>query len=72
MSYALLKSIHLFCVVATFVLFWIRGWWMWSESPRRRARWVRLVPHVIDALLLASAAWRDGVVYEVILELRPR
>lgn len=36
-------------------LFILRGIWMLRESPRLRERWVRIVPHVIDTVLLASA-----------------
>jgi uncharacterized membrane protein SirB2 len=54
MDYAALKTLHLATVATTFTLFLLRGVWMMAESPRLRARWVRIVPHVNDALLLAS------------------
>lgn len=55
-SYALLKFIHLTCVAGTFVFFFTRGIWMLTGSRHLAARWVRVLPHVIDSLLLASAA----------------
>jgi uncharacterized membrane protein SirB2 len=53
-DYALLKHIHVATVVITFVLFVTRGIWMLVESPRLQAKWVKILPHVNDALLLAS------------------
>jgi len=32
----------------------VRGAWMLRDSPRLRQRWVRVVPHANDTLLLAS------------------
>jgi len=54
-GYLLVKSIHQLCAVATFVLFLIRGIWMITQSKRLRYRWLRVVPHAVDTLLLASA-----------------
>jgi uncharacterized membrane protein SirB2 len=36
-------------------LFLLRGAWMIGDTLDRRGRWVRIVPHVIDTVLLASA-----------------
>lgn len=54
MSYALIKQIHLTTIALTLALFLLRGFWMMSGSERLQARWVRIVPHVNDTLLLAS------------------
>ena len=35
--------------------FVLRGGMMLADSPLRHARWLRIVPHVNDALLLAAA-----------------
>ncbi len=51
----LAKNIHLSCVFTTWLLFLIRGVWMVRDSPLLRKRWARLVPPVVDTLLLASA-----------------
>ncbi len=53
--YSMLKPIHLACALTTFCLFFLRGVWMIRGSARLRARWVRVLPHAVDALLLASA-----------------
>ena len=54
MTYLLVKNLHLATIVLTLALFVLRGVWMVADSPRLQARWVRIVPHVNDTLLLAS------------------
>lgn len=54
MDYTFLKQLHLTTVALTLALFVLRGVWMMADSPRLQARWVRIVPHVNDTLLLAS------------------
>lgn len=53
--YSALKHLHTITVVLSFCLFVLRGVWMLVESPQLQRIWVRIVPHVIDAVLLASA-----------------
>ncbi len=53
--YPVLKHVHVTCAVVTLALFLLRGAWMMRDSPRLAARWVRVVPHVVDTVLLASA-----------------
>lgn len=55
MTYLALKHIHTTAVVLSLALFALRGAWMVLDSPRLGARWVKVVPHVIDTVLLASA-----------------
>lgn len=43
------------CVATSYLLFFVRGVWMISGSSLLENRWVRIVPHVIDTALLASA-----------------
>lgn len=54
MDYGLVKHIHLTTIVITLTLFVLRGIWMMADSPRLQLRWVRIVPHVNDTLLLIS------------------
>lgn len=54
-TYDLLKLVHVTAVVVTYSLFVLRGVWMMQGSPRLAERWVRIVPHVNDTVLLASA-----------------
>ena len=63
MSYLALKHLHVACVVLSGLGFALRGWWMLNDSPLLRARLTRVVPHVVDTLLLGSAlvmAWQSG------------
>ncbi|QQS53341.1 MAG: SirB2 family protein [Candidatus Competibacteraceae bacterium] len=53
--YLALKHLHVSTVVLSLALFVLRGLWMLADSPQSRRRWVRIVPHVIDTALLASA-----------------
>lgn len=55
MDYAVLKQIHLLAILLSIGLFMVRGVWMLVESPRLQQRWVRIVPHVVDTVLLLSA-----------------
>jgi len=57
MTYAVLKIIHLAAVAASFALFFLRGLWMMLDSPQLQRRWVRIVPHVNDTVLLAAGVW---------------
>ena len=54
MAYLILKSLHLTTIAITLTLFVLRGAWMMAGSPLLQKRWVRIVPHVNDRLLLAS------------------
>ena len=53
--YYLTKLAHQFCALISLSLFLLRGVWMLQESPQRARRWVKIVPHIVDTLLLASA-----------------
>ena len=55
MSYFLLKHIHTSCAALSFVLFFLRGIWSFRDSSIMRQSWVKIVPHIVDTLLLASA-----------------
>lgn len=53
--YYLTKFLHQLCALASFTLFVLRGVWLLRGSPQLAQRWVRILPHVIDTVLLASA-----------------
>ena len=55
MSYALLKMIHVSSVILSYSLFFLRGIWLMRDSVNLRQRWVKVLPHVIDTVLLISA-----------------
>jgi uncharacterized membrane protein SirB2 len=66
MDYTALKTLHLATIALTLALFLLRGIWMMADSPRLKARWVRVVPHLNDTLLLAS-----GIGLAVLLQQYP-
>jgi uncharacterized membrane protein SirB2 len=53
--YLVAKQVHVTTVVITLTLFVLRGAWMLLDSPWLAKRWVRIVPHVNDTVLLTSA-----------------
>jgi uncharacterized membrane protein SirB2 len=53
--YEALKWVHVGCVVLSGVGFAARGALMLADSPLLATRVVRVTPHVVDTLLLASA-----------------
>jgi uncharacterized membrane protein SirB2 len=54
-SYLALKALHVGCVITSYSLFVLRGAWMLRGSALLQRRWVKIVPHVVDTLLLTSA-----------------
>ncbi|MCX7892763.1 MAG: SirB2 family protein [Burkholderiales bacterium] len=57
MTYALVKHIHTAAAAVVVLLFLLRGYWMLAGSPMLAKRWVRIVPHVNDTILLAAGIW---------------
>jgi uncharacterized membrane protein SirB2 len=53
--YAILKMVHVACVAASGAFFAVRGFWMLRTPHRLAWRWVRVLPHAVDTMLLASA-----------------
>lgn len=54
-DYPILKAVHVTCVALSYALFLVRGVWMMRGSALLQRAWVRIVPHVVDTVLLASA-----------------
>ena len=51
------KYLHLAAVALSFTLFVLRGVWMMIDSAQLGRRWVRVLPHVNDTVLLAAGVW---------------
>ena len=64
MDFAVLKMIHVTTAAVSYALFVVRGIWMINGSPRLTQRWVRIVPHVNDTLLLAAAIWMTVLTHQ--------
>ena len=55
MDYYFIKNLHIASVVLSGSLFLLRGIWMLRESAMLQQRWVKIIPHIVDTLLLTSA-----------------
>lgn len=55
-TYFALKHLHILTVIISVSLFVLRYWWQYRDSAMSNKRWVRIVPHVNDTVLLASGA----------------
>ena len=53
--YYSIKLIHLTSVVLSISGFVLRGYWMMIDSPLLQTKPAKVLPHIIDTLLLASA-----------------
>lgn len=53
------RAIHIICAILTGISFFVRGLWMIQGSPssqaRLQARLTRILPHLVDSILLGSA-----------------
>jgi uncharacterized membrane protein SirB2 len=54
-NYLAIKHLHMACATASGSFFALRGIWMMLDSALLQQRWIRIAPHVIDTVLLASA-----------------
>jgi uncharacterized membrane protein SirB2 len=64
--YLIIKNIHILSITLSFILFFIRGIWAIQESDWLQRAWVKIVPHIIDSVLLFS-----GITLAVILQQYP-
>ncbi|HCY63371.1 MAG TPA: regulator SirB [Oxalobacteraceae bacterium] len=55
MSYLAVKHLHMTFAALSGMLFLLRGVLMLQDSALLQQRWAKIVPHVIDTVLLASA-----------------
>ena len=55
MDYFFIKNLHIASVALSGSLFLLRGIWMLRESTMLQQRWVKIIPHIVDTLLLTSA-----------------
>ena len=52
--YATLKLIHIGTAILTISGFVLRGCWMFSSSPKLQLKIVKILPHIVDTIFLAS------------------
>lgn len=53
--YLAVKYVHVISVVLSVSGFFLRGLLMMRDSPMLRARWIRVLPHINDTVLLVAA-----------------
>ncbi|MBL1260288.1 MAG: SirB2 family protein [Thiotrichaceae bacterium] len=51
----MLKNIHIFSALISFTLFFMRGLWVMRGSAMMQQKWVKIVPHINDTILLGTA-----------------
>src|SRR5690606_4205033 len=60
-DYASLKAIHMVAAALSIAGFTLRYAWMIAGSSLLAARPTRVVPHVVDSVLLVSAVWLAAI-----------
>ncbi|WP_196139694.1 SirB2 family protein [Aliikangiella sp. G2MR2-5] len=55
MDYLIIKKIHMMAAGVSFLGFLIRGYWMLIESKLLSIKATKILPHIIDTILLVSA-----------------
>jgi uncharacterized membrane protein SirB2 len=63
---AFLKLIHVSCAFVSIAGFALRGYWMAVDNPLLQHRLAKVLPHVIDTLLLGAA-----LILLIVLHLSP-
>lgn len=56
-SYAAIRQLHVAAAALSLALFILRAAWMLASPARLQMRWVKIAPHCVDTVLLASALW---------------
>jgi len=56
-SYIWVKNFHIVVITVSIVLFILRFFWKWANSPLAQKRWVKIVPHIVDTFMLISGIW---------------
>ena len=64
--YLALKHVHLSFVALSLLAYFVRGIWLFTHSSLLGKRWVRILPQIIDTILLLS-----GIVLAVYLSMSP-
>ena len=64
--YFLIKHLHMTTAIVSIAFFIVRAWWSVREVALLQRRWVRILPHVNDTLLLVL-----GVMLTITLSMSP-
>jgi uncharacterized membrane protein SirB2 len=55
--YLIIKNIHMAFAMLTIIGFLLRGYWRISGSSFYKSRAMKVLPHTVDALFLATGVW---------------
>ncbi|MGF1546028.1 MAG: SirB2 family protein [Thiotrichales bacterium] len=64
--YPILLKVHLIAVVLSLLGFLVRGAWMFTDSRLLKSKLTRILPHIVDTMLLVA-----GVALAVMASLNP-
>lgn len=53
--YAIVKHLHLTAIAVSVILFILRFYWLNRDADKLQKKWVKVLPHIIDTVLLLSA-----------------
>ena len=53
--FVILKWVHVSCALVSIAGFTLRGYWALTDNPLRQTTLSRVLPHLVDTLLLGSA-----------------
>ncbi|NYT78254.1 SirB2 family protein [Alcaligenaceae bacterium] len=62
MNYLLIKHVHVTAVTLSILLFALRSYWSVIDSDKLRNKAVRILPHVIDTILLVAGVTLAAVI----------
>lgn len=57
MSYMAIKHLHLTAVALSVILFIVRFLWAQKDATVLAKKWSKILPHVVNTVLLVSAIW---------------
>lgn len=55
--YMIAKHLHLTAAILTFVFFLLRFVLLLRQSPMLQQKWLKILPHVVDTLLIVTIVW---------------
>ena len=55
--YSAIRQLHVTAAFVSLALFILRGVWMMTMPALLERRWVKIVPHAVDTVLLGAALW---------------
>lgn len=60
----IIKFVHIACVLLTFFSFSVRCYWVFTDAPMLQHKATKIIPHIIDMVLLVSGVLIAVNLYE--------